>query len=653
MADTRESQFRKLHFCHGLLGQPQAPAGGEPADTDADAQVEVETLELPAEPPDPTAPISLILDNADVYEVVRIIGDALNLNYVINPSVQGTVNISTSDTLRVQDLLPLLETVLKINGATMVQTGNFYQIVPANTAIREPLQVEDPGPQVASDDQFVVQVVRMRYVGAADMSGLLMPFLGDGGSIVVHESGNILLISDRRSNLRKLLDIVDVFDAGAFEGERVRVFPIENAFAGDLIPDLNSGFAGYALSNGFSAVRFVAIERLNSILVVTPNASVFPEVEKWLERLDQPLQSGGVQNFVCRVKNGKAVPLQRVLSDLYTATPGVGLGGGGAFNAPDAGLSGAGLQGLASTMAPNVDGVRPGLGIRIIADEITNSLVIQSTPQQYDQIEQTLRALDILPRQVLIDAQIYEVVLDESLAFGISASLQNRGTLTNPQTTASFPPVAAQTFAFVGRIRELVAFLNASDNRSRVRTLSAPSILVSDNMLARFEVGAEIPIPTSSSITPIQADGTNLFAQTTQFRTTGVILDVTPQITASGQVTLEISQEVSQASSNSTSEIVAPVIGKSSVASTIVVQDGQTIALGGFIRESNEVIRNRVPLLGRIPGLGALFGSTGTSTTRTELIILITPRVLTDPADADRATEEMKQKLREVQGMLQ
>jgi len=171
-------------------------------------------------------------------------------------------------------------------------------------------------------------------------------------------------------------------------------------------------------------------------------------------------------------------------------------------------------------------------------------------------------------------------------------------------------------------------------------------------MLARFTVGAEVPVPTSSSVTPVQSDGTNLFHQTIQFRETGVIMDVTPQINESGNVTLEIRQEVSQASANTTSGVVAPVIGKASVDTTVVVRDGQTIAIAGFIRQSQDLIRNRVPLLGRIPVLGALFGNTSRSTTRTELIILITPHVIRTFDDTDAATDELLEKLAEIKKVL-
>jgi general secretion pathway protein D len=409
---------------------------------------------------------------------------------------------------------------------------------------------------------------------------------------------------------------------------------------------------------------------MNSILVITGNPEIFDEVQKWLDRLDQPVSNAGLRNYVYKMKNAKATDVQNVLANLYSTgdqrppastvivppggvtAPAAGITAppGGAATAPATPFTAAqgGAQVPATSFPENV---------RIIADQVTNSLIVQTTPQQWAEIERTLLQLDVLARQVLIDAQIYEVTLDDSLSLGISAFLQNRIT-PNPQTTASFgggtgpPTLAAQTFALVGRTRELLVFLNASENRSRVRTLSAPSVLVSDNMAADFQVGAEIPVPTSSSITPVTSGGTNLFAQTISFRPTGVLLRVKPQINESGTVTLELSQEVSQAATNTTSGVVAPVIGKTSVTSTIVVEDEQTIAISGFIRESQELARARLPLLGRIPVAGALFGNTRNATTRSELIVLITPHVMRTREEADATTEELKSKLKGVQKLI-
>ncbi len=648
-----------------MVAPPPAP---EPPPTAGVAAQPAQNPVAPSQAPDGPANIGLRLDNADIYGIIRIIGDTLGLNYVIDPAVRGTVNVNTSDNLRRSDLLPILETILKINGATMIKTGNFYQIVPANTAVRQPIQVEERGIAAAPDDQMVMQIIRMKFVAAGEMGRLLTPYLSEGGNIVVHEAGNVLLLTERRSNLRKLLEIVDLFDTNAFEGERVRIYPVKNSLSKDLIEDLKKIFAGYALSEGATAIRFVAIDRLNSILVVTPNAAAFPEVEKWIDRLDQPVATAGIRNYVYKVRNSKAVVIQRLISQLYgnqvqlssiyQPPPGT------VPNTPNQGAVGQVSPFATSGPQPAASGTSGTTAIigsadfKIIADEINNALVIQTTPQLYAQVETTIQELDILPRQVLIDAQIYEVSLDDSLSLGISAFLRNR-TGASSRTTGSFATpaggigtLAGETVAFVGQTRELLAFLTASENRSRVRTLSAPSVLVSDNVTADFQVGAEIPVPTSSAVTGAQSGGSSLFAQTIQFRPTGVILRVKPQINDSGNVTLEVAQEVSQAGANTTSGVVAPVIGKSAVSSTIVVQDGQTIALGGFIRETNQLARSRVPLLGRIPGLGILMGNTQNGSTRTELIVLITPHVLRTHGEADQATEELKTKLREVKKLL-
>src|SRR5437867_10404993 len=483
----------------------------------------------------------------------------------------------------------------------MVKVGNFYQILPTTLAIKQPLPVLQAN-QTALDDQIVIQIIRMRFVGAVEMARLLTPYLSEGANIVIHESGNILLLSERRSNLRKLLDLIDIFDTKVFEGDRVRLLPVKNNFARDLVGDLKSVFAGYGLSEAGGAIRFLSMDRTNSILVIAGNQSIFPEVERWLERLDQPLPSAGFRNYVYKVKNTKATDLEGVLRNLYAPVQRTGIAT--TAQPPPSQQVAPPLPFPATSSSPASTDVLSGAAltsIKIIADPITNSLIVQATPQEWAEIERTPQQLDILPRQVLIDAQIYEVTLSDSLNLSLSAILQNRGTLSNPQTTASFvasggpPALIGQTFAYVGRTRELVAFLNASENRARVRTLSAPSVLVKDNFAADFTVGADVPVPTSSAVAAgVQSGGNSVFTQTIAFRSVGVLMRVRPQINEGGTLTLDISQEVSDAQPNTTDTIAAPVIGRSAVTTTIVVQDNETVAISGFVRENRELDRSRL-----------------------------------------------------------
>lgn len=636
------------------------------------ASLLVQAQQAPAPQAGDDETVSLNFDNAqDIYPIIKVIGGVLGINYIIDPGVRGTINLNMTTPVKKSELLPLLETILRINNATIVKLPNgLYEVLPASSAIRQPVPVQNQLSTVNTDDQMVLQVIRMRFVSAADMAGLLQPFISDGASVIT-QGTTMILIMERRSNLKKLVDIIDLADTNAFENNRVSLLPVKNNLVRDIIGDLSTVINGYGLtSTSTSAIRLIPLERINSVLVVTPNPSALPEVQKWLERLDERPQSG-MQLNVYKVKNTKAEDLQNILSQIYGGTVQVSSIYNTPSSQPGAAAvvnTGTSTQAAPSPTSPTAPAPTSGTAglpnaratdVRIIAVPTSNQLLIQASPQVYDEIKRTLEELDVLPRQVLIDAQIIQVGLDNGWSLGLSAQLQARAAVRPAAaTTASFgtnagpPALLAATTALIGNTREILAFLNASENRSRIKTLSAPSVMVSDNKSADFQVGAEVPVPTVSSLTPVQNNGTNLFVNQIQLRPTGVILSVTPQINESGNVTLQIQQEVSEASPNTTSAVVAPVISKTSVRSNIVVQDGQTIVLSGFIRDNDELTRNRLPLLGRIPVAGVIFGNTKKVQGRNELVILITPHVLRTHEDADKATAEMKSKLREVQKVL-
>jgi general secretion pathway protein D len=293
--------------------------------------------------------------------------------------------------------------------------------------------------------------------------------------------------------------------------------------------------------------------------------------------------------------------------------------------------------------------------IKIVADDLNNALIVRCSPQDYEVVRDTIRKLDIVPRQVLIDVKIYEVVLSGNLSMGVSAFLKQRSD-ANKITTASFSSAAAEgrpggfnlsTFANVGLTRELLVFLNAQETRSRSRVLSAPSVIASDNVEAHIQVGQEVPILTAQGVVPGGTGGGSLFTNSVQNRSTGIILSVTPRINPSGWVTLKVNQEVSTPGPPPEgSSIASPSINIRSVGTQVTVKDGETIAIGGIISEVKGLTKNRVPLLGDIPGMGLLFGNTSNTTNRTELIALITPKMIEDIDQAYDLTEEFKSQLK-------
>jgi general secretion pathway protein D len=633
------------------------PATGEQANTPGAAIPTAAQPEAKAEN-NAESTVALNLENADLYQVVRIIATELKINYVVDPNVKGSVTINTAGPVSRASLFSVLESILQINGAAMVKAEGYYRIVPIAEAKQSALPLEfakAPGAAPAPGDTLVLQVVQMQFVSALEMSKILTPFVTPAGQIVVNERSNILLIVETPAKLKQIGEIVDLFDSPTFSRQRVQLFRIVNNSTKTVIPELKDVFAGYALSKD-SVVRFVPIESLNAVLAISPSPEVFKDVEEWIHRLDEPPRHDvGLQNFVYSVQNAKSSDLRDILVELY-----------GGQNPKQQALP-------PSTTPPNPMVPREAQEeqeraqlpaatdriqgqIRFISDNKNNALITQATPHDYEIVKRTITQLDILPRQVLIDARIYEVDLTGDLSFGVSAFLQNNSSLTTPNATlgsfggllGSAGPLQAQTFALIGATRSLQLFLNATENRSRVRTLSAPSILVTDNTSARIQVGAEVPTPIGSSLTPVQSNGSSLFAQTIQYQDTGVILTVTPHINASGIVTLIITQEVSTAIPNTTSQIVAPVINKSSFQTSVILSDGEPLAIGGIINTSINYTTNRVPVLGNIPVVGALFGTTSKNTSRTELVLLLTPHVIQDVPQAAATTKDFLGKMREV-----
>ena len=609
---------------------------------------------VPAEAQGTPSNVKLQLFQADLNQVINIIGNELKINYVVDPKVKGVATISTMGEVKREDLIPLLETILKLNGAAIVKTANFYQIVPRTDVKQLPVPIRtDSQPDArAGDADRIMQVLPMHFVSAKDMSKVLEPYLSESGSMVVHEGGNILIITETAINLKRLLELVSIFDADVFQNKRVQLYPVKNNRAKDLVSELESVFAAYALSQKESAIRFTPIDRINAILVVSPSTTSFAEVEKWIQKLDQPGENMSIKNYVYKVQNGIAKNIATLLTQIYAAESEFGeataaFGSGGPPTSPRT----AGGEVTRS----HVKLLRGD--IKIVADEITNSIVVQSSPQDFETIQETIRSLDAVPRQVFIDAKIYEVDLTGALSMGVSYFLQQRNT-SNRNTAASFSATAVSslkaglnvaTGMLIGNTQELLVFLNAQESRQNTRVLSAPTVVASDNTDARIQVGQEVPLLTSQGTIAGGTGSSGLFSNTIQNRSTGIILTVTPRINSSGWVTLKINQEVSSpVAPDPGSGIQSPSIQIRSVNTQVTVMDGETIAIGGIILESRLLSKNRIPLLGDIPGVGLLFGTTTYSKTRTELIVLITPRVIENIDQASEITDELKSTLKAI-----
>ena len=338
-------------------------------------------------------------------------------------------------------------------------------------------------------------------------------------------------------------------------------------------------------------------------------------------------------------------------------------GGAMPAGAPAAGMSGGGGMGMGMGM-DKMEKVRMmGMGAmggpqgpripRIIPNPMDNTLLIQGTTQEYEGIMKLLKDLDVSPRQVLIEARIYEVSLTSAMASGVAYYLQKRGeaggqTLSTKSLLANLAggSVNLTAGALVGQSRELLAYLSAQEGTTRTKVISAPSVIATDSIAASINVGTEVPTLAAQAVTGIQSGGNSLFAQNIQNRNSGVTLAITARVNPSGIVTLMINQEVSAPQAPTAGSIQSPSFSKRSVQTQVTVQDGDTIAIGGIINESNTSSSSGIPFLHRLPGIGPAFGSKSISKERTELIVFMTPRVIYDTNDISEASDELKGRLK-------
>jgi len=690
------------------------------------AQAPPAAAPVPAAPP-PTVPGGFNLPNAPLLEVIDILARDLHINYILDSRVKGgSVTINTYGTIRAEDMRPILETILRMNGLAMVQVGNLYRISPATEVSHLPISPQVNMKEFPDDERTLLNLIFLKYMTAPEMENIIKPFLGESATMVSYLPANLLMIEDNARNMKRTTELINLFDADTFAGQRVQTFVTQNSRPSELVKELDTVFRAYALNDKTSAIRFLPIDRINLVLAVAANPGVFAQVKEWIAKLDIPvrLPVGAVSNYVYKLKYGRAEIIGSVLTQLYGGYGGSGFGGGlsgsfqsagqrfqgnnsqfntfgagagglgsgggygnafpsnatvnqfgangatelpsaltGAFSAAPSASSAPGAAGVAGAAATGATRDQTGQYLsgssqmnqglpRIIPNPYDNTLIVQGTPQMWEQILHLMDQIDIAPRQVLIDARIYEVELAGAFVYGIDGFLQQKGagsSSTARQLIGAFGQAGGAFTAglLVGRSRELLGAVKFAENNNKGRVISAPSVVATDSIPASINVGTDVPTLSAQAVSPgLTNGGTSQFTQSVTNVSTGVALNVLARVNASGVVTLVIDQSVSAPVVNSTSSINSPSFSKRNVSTQVTVEDGDTIAIGGIIQETSSVTKAGIPLLDRIPWIGGIFGATSTSKSRTELIIFLTPRVIYDTNQISDATEELRQKVK-------
>jgi general secretion pathway protein D len=669
-------------------------------------------------------PIDLNLKNADLVEAVRVLADTIGINYNIDPKVKGTVNVRASGQLSKSDLLSIMETVLSINGATMIKTQELYNIVPAEKAATRGLPVYSQGAIPAG---MRAQVVFLEQTPAKEVVAVLKPLMSPAGNIGQAAHNSVVLV-DNPENLDKLLRLIYLMDTRALAQTMVRIVKVYNTDPTEIIKEMETIFSAYGnlaqKGKGNFGVSFLPVNRINSVLVLANSRPLFERALYWIRQLDLKTELLG-NIHVYNVINYKAKNLADILTQVYGGAPaapkiketktkaegaalgtsmtttlgGAGTtgrtgsrtgaqgssltsaaGGPGTGTGAAAGVAGAALKERAVSMGIT-EGVSPKEGVRIIPDEENNLLVVVAPPHEWNIISRILKELDIMPRQVLMEALVAEVRLTNDLKYGIefllggvpaasqTTSATQSGattpsgvlvtstgttTTTAPATisgvtisqpaTATFTAAGGLTFVALDTVNKLKGLINLLAAEGRVDILASPHIMAANNQEAHIMIGQDVPILSSTS-TPLISQTTSFQTNTVEYRSTGIILSVKPQINARGMVTLEIAQEVSDAASTTTGVSGSPTFTVRQAKTTLITKDNQTIVLGGLIREDLTHTSAGIPGLRRMPVLGPLFGSEGVSKQKTELIVLITPHIINNLEDAAMVTHRMQEKV--------
>ena len=567
--------------------------------------------------------LSVELTKVDIKQAIKIIlGDILKLNYVLHPDVRGLVTLRTVRPITKTQMLGLLDAVLEAHGLMAVHGDGIVQIIPSSS--KKDAKVTHLLKQ--TNDGFGVEVIPLTNIPTGKMLKLLAPVVEKDDVIDLPGMNNLLLISGikkQRITIKKLIELLDV---DAMASQYVAIVSLRNTRPEVMISELEQILS----PRGNGLVRFTPIKRLNALMAITPNQKLIETVNLWIARLDKTKDADERRLFVYFVKHSDATALTETLKGVFASSVRHRRGILQDNDVKNKDTKSALSQ---TTLHPNFN-----------SDHASNSILIWATGREYELISEVLTKVDISPLQVLIEGTVLEVTLQDNLRYGLkylieSGNFRSLFTQSNAAIASSILPGFGVTF---GGQNTTKLVIDALSEITDVRVVSSPQLLVMDGGTARLHVGDQVPIITRTSSSTATDD--NRITNEIEYRDTGVTLDITPKVKSSGTVTLNISQTVSDVVRTSSSEINSPTIQQRQVTSTASLQSGTTALLAGLIREVATDIKSGIPLLHKLPVLGHFFGTTGEQKQRTELVVLISPKVIKSRDESEKVTEDILQK---------
>ncbi|MBS0512157.1 MAG: type II secretion system secretin GspD [Proteobacteria bacterium] len=578
----------------------------------------------------------LNFNEADIRGVIdAVLGDMLKLDYVVSPAVQGRITLRTSRPVSKASLLSALEAALGTVSAALLRDGQTVSVVPWSEAPQRVRPAQRLASSMPPAPGYAVEIIPLRYVNAKDMQSVLDAFVPKGTILQADTHHGHLVVAGSSQDRGAILRTIENFDVDWLTGMTFALYRLAQTRPEVLVTELKEIFQG-KLDLFTTRVRLVPLERMQAVLGVARNKADLELLGEWVARLDVS-KTGAQRIFVYNVQNGNAKDLVASLRQVLTGEiPPAATASPGTAQMPRSSMPAA--TSLSAT--PTVTGPQSNIG-RLVAIEENNSLMFYGSEDEYGVIKEALKQIDVLPRQVMIEAFLAEVTLNNNLRYGVQwffDSGENTVTLSAADTGAVASQFPGFSYVYSGKANARIV-LNALQSKTEVKILSAPKISVLNNQKASLQVGDQVPIVTQTS------QGTDVAGSpvinTIQMRDTGVILEVTPRVNDNGNVILDVMQEVSEVAQTTSSGIDSPTIQRRKIHSVVATRDGFTVALGGLIRESGGAGNSGVPLLKDVPVVGNLFRNNTSDTRRTELVVLLVPHVMRNQMETQSVVDAL------------
>jgi general secretion pathway protein D len=584
--------------------------------------------------------ITLNWKDADIRIVVEAVSEATGKNFILDPRVTGKVNLLSAEPMSKDAFYEAFLSILQVHGYIAIESGNLIKILPNATARQFPSQF---GTEATNGpDDMATQVIQVHNVGATQLVPILRPLIPQYGHMVAHSGSNMLIISDRAANLARIVRIIRRIDMAS--DDDIEVVQLRNASATEIVRIVTALTQAAQTDGAPIGTSLVADARTNSVLIGGDKSDRL-RLRTLIAHLDTPLEDGG-DSQVRYLRYADAEELSTKLQTHFTSQATAAAG-----------------QGMSPISTANIS---------VWADTQTNAIVVNAPPKMMRSLMQIVDKLDIRRAQVLVEAIIVEVIADQKNELGVSWGIEASGS-NAPIAVTNFPDFLSGVVQLgsaagsdsnpsgligegitlgVGRISDsgvsFAAILRALEGEADTNIISTPSIVTTDNEEATLNVGQEVPFVTGSFTNTGGTGGSVNPFQTINRQQIGVKLSITPQINESNSLVLDISQEISSIA-QSAGGAVDLITNQRIIETTVIVDDGEILVLGGLLEDVLRESDQRVPILGSIPLLGTLFRSRKTEKVKTNLMIFIRAEILRDASQTAMETNAKYNFIREVQ----